>query len=167
MEVDEAASAGFGGQSGRPAFKMLKMRRGDPGAIASSHQHTILGLAQVGDVHGEPYSDRRQRDGKGEGGHIGQHAVAEIIGFVITGAFVTRQVVRLVIGLLLYGLMAKAFPPARRMRQRPRSEFDHAMLLVRCDGLLDLHCCQLRDNLMQFSMLAARFTSNVDMAGMR
>jgi hypothetical protein len=51
--------------------------------------------------------------------------------------------------------------------QGARPEFEHAMLLFRRNGLLGLHCCQLRDILILFSTLATRLTENVDMARMR
>ena len=62
-----------------PGSKMLDVRCGNLRAVAPSHQHAILGFAQVGDAHGKPDPDRRQCDGKGKGGDVGQHAMAEIV----------------------------------------------------------------------------------------
>jgi hypothetical protein len=57
------------------------MRRGNPHAVVASHQHAVLGSAQMGDTHGEPYPDRQEGDGKRESRQIPQHAMAKIIRF--------------------------------------------------------------------------------------
>ena len=59
--------------------KPLAARRRNLGAVMPSHQHAILGLAQIGDAHRQPYADRCQRDGEGEGGDVRQHAMPEIV----------------------------------------------------------------------------------------
>jgi len=118
---------------------MLEMRGGDARAIAASHQHAILGLAQIGDAHGEPYSDRRQRHGKSEGRNVRQHAMTEIVRFV-PGLRMARQIVRRLPGILPLRPVIGVGAPARRMRQGARPEFEHAMLFVRRHGLLGVHC---------------------------
>src|SRR4051812_27997406 len=40
------------------ARNLAVRRHGDPGAIAPAHQHAILGLAEIGDAHREPDTDR-------------------------------------------------------------------------------------------------------------
>jgi hypothetical protein len=151
---------------------LLEMRRGNARAIAPPHQHAILGLAQIRNAHGKPYSDGRQRDRKCEGCNVRQHAVTKIIRFVPVSR-IARQIVGLLPGVLLLSLLArvspltKVSPLTRRMSQGARPEFEHAMLICRRCGLLGLHCCQLRDILISLSTLATRLTYKVDMARMR
>ena len=128
--------------------KMLEMRGGNARAIAASHQHAILCLAQIRNAHGEPYSNGRQRDGKSEGGNVRQHPMAKIIRFV-PGLFMVRPIVRS--GIFPRRRLARVCPPTRRMSQGARPEFEHAVLFVRRHGLLGVHCCQLRVVLTLFS----------------
>src|ERR1700743_2958705 len=72
-------------------------RRGDAHAVAASHQHAILGAAQIGDAHGEPDADRKHRHGEGTGRDVGQHALTEIVR-LIARLLIARQVVRLGLG---------------------------------------------------------------------
>jgi hypothetical protein len=155
-------SIGFEGQTGR---KMLAMRRGNAHAVVASHQHAILGPAQIRNTHGEPYSDRGQGDGKREGRNVRQHTMAKIVR-LIAGALIARQVVRLRLRVLLL-LPAQLRPLARPMDQGARPELEHAVLFLRRNGLLGFHCCQFRDILILFSTPAARLTENVGMARMR
>jgi len=145
---------------------MLETRRGNLCAIAPPHQHAILGLAQIRNAHGKPYSDRRQRDGKSEGRDVRQHALAKIVRFIPV-SLIARQIVRFLPGLLRLGLLAQLAPPTGRVSQGARPEFEHAMLFFRGSGPLGLHWCQLRDILMLFSTLARRLPDDVDMARMR
>ena len=92
--------------------------------------------------------------------------MAKIVRFIPV-SLIARQVIRLLPGVLLKTLVARGPPPARRVGQGARPEFEHAMLIFRRNGLLGLHCCQLRDILVLFSTLATRLTENVDMARMR
>ena len=154
------------GQKRPPGLKRLEMRRGDARAIAASHQHAILALAQVGNAHGEPNSDRGQRDREGEGGDVRQHALAKIVGFIAV-PLIARQIIGLVSSDLLNRLDVRAWPPAWRLGQAARPEFEHAMLVIRRDRLLVFHGCQLRGMLILSSTLVARLTENVDMARMR
>src|SRR3979411_1318447 len=99
----EAARGGHWRQSRRagPAVRQgpalsrletLEVLRGNACAIAPSHQHAILGLAQIRDAHREPNSDCRQRDGEGEGGNVCEHAMAKIIRLVAVA--LALQIVR-------------------------------------------------------------------------
>jgi len=139
--------AGLGAKKANSGLKMLELRGGNTRAIAASHQHAILGLAKVRNAHGEPYSDRRQRDGKSEGRNVRQHAMAKIIRFV-PGLRMARQIVRRLPGVLPWRRLTGVCAPTRRMGQGARPEFEHAMLFVRRHGLLGVHCCQLRVILM-------------------
>jgi len=71
----------------------LNMRHGNLDAIVASHQYTILGSAQMGDTHGQPDTDRQQRQRECESGDIGQHSLSVIVDF-FGRALVTRQIVR-------------------------------------------------------------------------
>jgi len=71
----------------------LNMRHGNLDAIVASHQHTILGSTQMGDTHGQPDTDRQQRQRECESGDIGQHSLSVIVDF-FGRALVTRQIVR-------------------------------------------------------------------------
>jgi hypothetical protein len=149
----------------RADWKMLGVRRGNMRAVAPSHQHAILGFAQIRNAHGEPYSDRGQRDGKSEGRNIRQHALTKIVR-LISVPFVARQVV-LWLSLLRLSRLTQLSPPTRRLKRGARPEFEHAVLFFRRNGPLGFHCCQLRDILILFSTLATRLTENVGMARMR
>ena len=70
------------------------MRQANLHAIPPPHLQAVLGLAQIGDVLGEPQSDRHQRDREGDGGDVGQHAMVKIVRF-FPHPLITRQVVRL------------------------------------------------------------------------
>src|SRR6202048_1713781 len=120
---------------------MLDMRRGNARAIAPSHQHAVLGLAQIRNTHGEPYSDSRQRDGKSEGRNVRQQALAKIVR-LIPVSLIARQVTPRV----LLSLVAQVPPPTRRVSQGAWPEFEHAMLFFRGNGPLGFHCCQLRES---------------------
>ena len=114
-------------RAGRP--KWLEMWRGNTRAIAPSHQHTVLGLAHIRDTHGEPDSDRRQRDGEREGRNVCQHAMTEVVRFIPV-PFIARQVVRFLPGLLLQNLVARISLATRWVSQRARPEFEHAVLVI-------------------------------------
>ncbi len=165
MEAGFASRLQFKGQSGRSCLKPL-MHCGNAGAIAPAHQHAVLGLAQIRNAHGEPDSDGRQRHRKSQGRNICQHAMAKIVRFIAV-SIVARQVVRLLRGVVLTRLVTDVPQPTRRASQGARPEFEHAMLLLRRDGLLGFHWCQLRDILILFSTLARGLTENVGMARMR
>src|SRR3981081_4639674 len=113
---------------------MLEMRRGNARAVAASHQHAILGLAEVGDAHGEPDSDRRQRDRKGERRDVRQHAMTKIVSLVMV-ALIARQIVRLAPGVPLTRLVTRLSPQARRLSEGARPELEHAMLFFRSGTL--------------------------------
>src|SRR6202022_386150 len=145
---------------------MLDMRRGNPRAIAPPHQHAILGLAQIRNAHGEPDSDGRQRDGKGEGRNVRQHATAKIVRFIPI-PLVARQIIRLWSGILLGSPVARISPPWGRVSQGTWPEFEHPMLIVRRNGPLGFHCCQLRESWYYLARSRGVFTDNVDMARLR
>jgi hypothetical protein len=114
-------------------LNLLKMRRGNARAIAPSHQHTVLSLAQIGDTHGEPNSNRRQRDRKSKGRNVRQHALAKIVRFAAV-SFIARQVIRflrLLPAVRFRGAAGWGAPPVRRLSQGARPEFEHPMLLIR------------------------------------
>ena len=115
----------------------LVMRGRDAGAIPASHQHTILGPAHIGDAHREPNPDCRQRDRKGQGRQVGQHAMPEIVR-IAPRLLVAGQIIRLTGRVLPQFLLAQS-PRVCRSRRRARSELDYAALVVRCDGLLRFH----------------------------
>src|SRR3954471_1977355 len=124
-------------------LKRLEMRGGDARAIAPSHQHAVLGFAQIRDAHGEPNSDRYQRDGKSEGCNVRQHAPAKVVRFVPL-SLIARQIIRLVRSVVPRSLAAGVFWPAWRVSQGARPEFHHAVLFFGRDGLLGFHWSQLR-----------------------
>ena len=68
------------------------MWHGDLDAIVASHQDTILGSAEFGDTHRQPYADRQQSHGEGESRHIRQHPLPVIVRF-FWDALIARQVV--------------------------------------------------------------------------
>src|SRR5688572_7096139 len=144
-----AGGTGFGGKTAGFTLKRSAARRRNRGAVAPSHQHAILGLAEIADGDRKPYSDRGQRDGEGEGRDVGKHAMAEFVRF-LGGSFEAREILR--------RLPRRIF---RRMRRSARPEFEHAMLVVRCKGLLGFHCCQFREGPVSFSTPAMPLTENV------
>ena len=106
-----------------------------------------------------------QRDGKGEGRDVGQHAMAKIVRF-FPGPLVARQVIRLVSDILLESRLARIAQPSRRARRGARPELEHAVLFFRRDGPLGFHCCQLRDHPdLCLARPHVRLTENVDTAG--
>jgi hypothetical protein len=126
-------------RANRPVcWKMLGMRGCNLCAIAAPHQHAILGPAQVGDAHDQPYSDRCQGDGEGEARDIGQHALAKVVRFLAV-LLVAREVIRFRLSVFLRGLLAQFFPSGRRVGRSARPELEHAMLVVRSDGLLGFY----------------------------
>lgn len=133
----------------------LAARRRNLGAVAPSHQHAILVLAQVRDADRQPYSDRGQRDGEGEGRDVRQHAMPELAGF-LGGSLEPRQIPGRILGRLPVRL-----PLARRMRRRARPELEHAMLVIRCDGLLGFHYCRFQERQISSSTPAMRLPENV------
>jgi hypothetical protein len=164
MEAGCASRTGFS-VKGPPDLEMLGVRRGNVRAIAPTHQHAILGLAQIRDAHGKPYSDRSQRDGKSEGRNVRQHAMTKIVRFIPVPR-IARQVV-LLLSLLVLSLIAQFLPLTRRVNQGAWPEFEHTVLFFRRNGPLGFHWSQLRNILILFSTLATRLTENVDMARMR
>jgi hypothetical protein len=94
MEADDAFRIGLKRQNRTPEQKALIVRHEDAGAVAPPHCHAILGLAQIGNADGKPQSDSRQRDGKCQGGEVGQHAMAKIVGS-ITVALIAGEIVGL------------------------------------------------------------------------
>ncbi len=104
MEADAANRLRFKDETGRSDLKLLEMRRGNTCAIAPPHQHAVLGLAQIRDAHGEPYSDRRQRDCESEGRNVRQHAMTKIVRFIPV-SLIARQIVRLLPGVVLMRLV--------------------------------------------------------------
>ncbi len=63
-------------------------------AIASSQQHAILGLPQIGDAYHQPNPDRGQGDNEGKAGNVCQDALPKIIR-LLARSFVTGKIVRL------------------------------------------------------------------------
>src|SRR5919106_3761605 len=126
----------------RTGLEPLEMRCGDAGAITPTHQHAVLGVAQIRDAHREPYADCGQGDGKGERCHVRQHPLAKIVRLT-PWLFVTGQItwlfLRVANGTLLAWICA-----VRRPRPGARAEFKHAVLLLGRDWLLAIHCFQLR-----------------------
>jgi hypothetical protein len=104
------------------------MLAGNTRAIATSHQHAILGFAEVGDAHGEPYPDRGQRDCEGEAGHVRQHAQPKIVR-LIARPLISRQIITARMPALI-----RMSP--RRMSCRARPELEHLVLVFRHNGLL-------------------------------
>ena len=105
---------------------------GNAGAVVPSHQHAILGFAQVGDAHRKPDADCRQRDRECKGGNVGEHAVAKIVRFLRL-ALNVRQAFGFVANFLL--------APAGRLCRGTRPELDDAVVVIRADGPLSFHCC--------------------------
>ena len=91
MEVGNPSGDRFIGKNGRLGRLLAVRHGGNPGVVPASHQHAILSLAQIGNAHRKPDSDRRQRHGEGQGGDIGQHAMTEIVRLV-AGPFVAGQI---------------------------------------------------------------------------
>src|SRR5712675_1436113 len=145
---------------------MLGVRRRNMCAITPSHQHAILSLAQIRNAHGQPYSDRRQRDGKSERCDVCQHAMTKVVG-LFPISLVARQIIRFLPGVRLPDLVAPLSRLTRRVNRGARPKFEHAVFVFRDNGPLGFHWCQFRDNLLLFSTLANRPTNNVDMAPMR
>jgi hypothetical protein len=143
MEAGRAGSGRFHAQfgPGEGAWGLLEVLRGNAHTIAPSHQHAILGPAQIGDAHRKPYPDRRQRDGKSERGDICEHAVAEIVR-LLPRTFVTRQIERLTLAVLMLRLGPHIGRSRGRMKRAARPEWKHAMLFFRCNGLLGFHWCR-------------------------
>jgi len=105
-----------------PAPGLLDMRHDNLNAIVTSHEHAILGPAQLGDTHGKPYADRQKRKSKRESRHICQHAMPEIAGGVAV-ALIAGQIVG---DLKLVNQLRRAALGHRRTRPRPKLE--HAVL---------------------------------------
>jgi len=61
-------------------------------AVVASHQHTILGSAELGDAHRQPYADGEQGDRERERGDVGQHPPPVVVG-LFRDSLVARQVV--------------------------------------------------------------------------
>jgi hypothetical protein len=177
MEAGDVGRIGSKARWTGLGLKMLDMRRGNARAIAAAHQHAVLGGTEIRNAHREPYADGGQRDGKGEGRNVRQHAMTKIVRFFPV-ALIPRQVIRLLPGVLLASVFlpsvfmrsvlmrsfrAKVSLRTRRPSRATRPEFEHAMLFFRCNGPLGFHLCQLRDMLMLFSTLATRLTGNVGM----
>jgi hypothetical protein len=84
----------------------------------------------------------------------------EIVRFVVD-PLVARQVVRLLL-VLASGVPPHLATPGRRSGHAARPELEHPVLfLLRCDGLLGLHGCQLQENVMLSSTFAVPITDNV------
>jgi hypothetical protein len=132
----------FGGKQPDLAFQALEMRCGDPRAITPPHQHAILGFAEIRDAHGEPDSDGGQSYGKGKGRNVRQHAMAKVVRLV-SSLLVRRQIVRFRICALTERLLAQ-IASVWRTRHGARPEFKHPVLFLGRDGLLGIHCFQLR-----------------------
>lgn len=144
MDADDAAKGDFAAEMGAdPPLKALETSSGNVRAISSPHQDAILGLAQIGNAHGEPNSDRRQSRGEGERRDICEHAMAKIVRFGPV-SLVARPVARLMASVLLQTLIAVVSPLAGRTSRRARPELEHTMLFFRRDGLLGFHYWQLR-----------------------
>jgi hypothetical protein len=140
MEVGRTGSVRFHARFGSGEGP-LEVLRGNANAIAPPHQYAILGPAQIGDAHREPYPDRRQRDGKSERGDIGEHAVAKIVR-LLPRTFVARQIERLGLAILMLRLDPQIGPLRGRLKRAARPEWKHAMLFFRCNGLLGFHWCR-------------------------
>jgi hypothetical protein len=76
----------------RAAETPLIVRYDDLDAVVTSHQHTILGSAELGDAHRQPYADSEQGHREGESGDIGQHPLPIIVS-LFRDAFIARQIV--------------------------------------------------------------------------
>ena len=143
--------AGFGAKIGtfEPELSAARDRR-NLGTVAPSHQDAILGLAEFGDAHREPYADRGQCDGEGEGGEIRQHAVTKIVR-LLPRPLIARQVVGLLPGVLLRWT-------AGRLRRCTRPEPEHAVFVIRTDWPLGFHCCWSEASVSHFSTPAGFHT---------
>lgn len=60
----------------------LILWHGNLDAIVASHQDAILGPAQMGNTHRQPYADRQQSDGERDSRYIRQHSLSVIIRFI-------------------------------------------------------------------------------------
>src|SRR3954468_4859121 len=114
------------------------MRRSDAGAIPPAHQQAILGLAQIGNTHGQPDAYRGQCHGKGERRHVRQHAMAKIVGF-LPGSLIAREIVCFLPSIARLAILA------RRLGHRARAELEHAVLVIRSNWPLAFHLCRIRD----------------------
>lgn len=81
------------GRGVRAAETPLIVRYDDLDAVVASHQHTILGPAEMGYAHRQPYADREQGHREGESRDIGQHPLPIIVS-LFRDAFIARQIVR-------------------------------------------------------------------------
>ena len=120
------------------------MWHGNLDAIVASHQDAILGSAQMGDAHGEPYADRQQGHREGEGGNVRQHPLPVVIRW-FGDALIARQIVGHVQTVSSGGLI----PPLGGRRSGAWPKREHAVLLLgrgRYDGSLGSHGCQLRES---------------------
>jgi hypothetical protein len=140
------------------------MWHGNLDAIVASHQDTILGSAQMGDTHCQPYADRQQSHREGKSSDVRQHPLPVIVHF-FRHALVTRQIVG-------------NFEPVNKRRiaalgeggSRARPELEHAVLVFRggrCNGSLGSHRCQLRDGFAFFSTPALLPEIKIKIAGRR
>src|ERR1700676_4891920 len=108
MEVGSPGGDGFTGKMAVPVpnralvrakardcslTRLAARRHGNPGAVVATHQHAILGLAEVRNAHGKPNPDRRQCYREREGRNVRQHAMPEVVRLV-TGPLIVGQIVR-------------------------------------------------------------------------
>src|SRR5258708_4187819 len=128
---------------------MSGVRRRNVRAIAPPHQHAILGLAQIRNAHGKPYSDCRQRDGKSERRDVRQHAVMKIVR-LFPISLVARQIIRFLPAVGLPNLIAPVSPLTRRVNRGARPKFEHAVFVFRSNGPLGFHWCRFRDFLLLY-----------------
>jgi hypothetical protein len=130
--------------------KTLDGRRRNAHAIVPSHQHAILGSAQVRNTDGKPDADGRQCDREGESRDVGQHAMAEIVGFLAV-PLIAREVVGVRPAVVMRGRV-ESFAPSRCSGRGTRPEREHAVLILRSDRPLRFQCCWLREIDLEISM---------------
>jgi hypothetical protein len=70
--------------------------------------------------------------------------MAKIVRFIPI-PLIARQIVRLRPDIPLWSPVARISPRSGRVSQGTRPEFEHPMLIVRLNGPLGFHCCQLRN----------------------
>ena len=80
---------------------------------------------------------------KANAARFAQHAMPEFVRLLLVLRKV-RQIPGLEPAVLVLDLLI-VLPLNRQMRRGARPEFEHAMLLIRRNGLLGFHRCQLRE----------------------
>ncbi len=125
------------GKLGRGFGETSDMRGADAPAIPPTHQHAILKVAQLGDAHGQPYTNRDQHCGQAGCSGICQHTMMEVVRRRPV-PLIARQIIRLgqVRFSILRPLFAWFIAVMRRPAQRTRPELEHTVLFIAGNRLL-------------------------------